>query len=104
MALKNIFSKQLPNMPKEYITRLVFDRRHRSIAVVKKDGQVVGGITYRPFHSQVAPSFMHSGSEWMQLCLFNTIGMSMSDIGIWNSWLGDLGAHQDYDTNAACAN
>ena len=53
MALKNIFSKQLPNMPKEYITRLVFDRRHRSVAVVKKDGQVVGGITYRPFHSQV---------------------------------------------------
>ncbi len=28
-GLKNIFSKQLPNMPKEYICRLVFDRRHR---------------------------------------------------------------------------
>ena len=25
VALKNIFSKQLPNMPKEYIVRLVFD-------------------------------------------------------------------------------
>ena len=56
MALKNIFSKQLPNMPKEYITRLVFDRRHRSVAVVKRGGQVVGGITYRPFHAQANPS------------------------------------------------
>ena len=53
IALKNIFSKQLPNMPREYITRLVFDRRHRSVAIVKQDGLVVGGITYRPFHSQV---------------------------------------------------
>ena len=26
--LKNIFSKQLPNMPKEYIVRLVLDPRH----------------------------------------------------------------------------
>jgi hypothetical protein len=53
IALKNIFSKQLPNMPREYITRLVLDRRHRSVAIVKQDGLVVGGITYRPFHSQV---------------------------------------------------
>lgn len=29
VGLKNVFSKQLPNMPKEYISRLVFDRRHR---------------------------------------------------------------------------
>lgn len=29
IGLKNVFSKCLPNMPKEYITRLVFDRRHR---------------------------------------------------------------------------
>lgn len=56
MSLKNIFSKQLPNMPKEYITRLVFDRRHRSVAVVKQGGQVVGGITYRPFHAQANPN------------------------------------------------
>lgn len=26
IALKNIFAKQLPKMPKEYIVRLVFDR------------------------------------------------------------------------------
>lgn len=30
VGLKNIYSRQLPNMPKEYITRLVLDRRHRS--------------------------------------------------------------------------
>ena len=29
IGLKNIFSKCLPNMPKTYIARLVFDRRHR---------------------------------------------------------------------------
>ena len=52
IGLKNIFSKQLPNMPKEYIVRLVFDRRHRSVALVKRNGTVVGGITYRAFHQQ----------------------------------------------------
>ena len=29
VGLKNVFSKCLPNMPKEYICRLIFDRRHR---------------------------------------------------------------------------
>jgi hypothetical protein len=38
--LKNIYSRQLPNMPKEYIARLVLDRRHRSVAIVKRNGQV----------------------------------------------------------------
>lgn len=77
-GLKNIFQKQLPNMPREYIARLVspsspwrnmgptfaltlgragwlgfiaqvFDRNHWSLAIVKHGLQVVGGITYRPF-------------------------------------------------------
>lgn len=52
IALKNIFSKQLPNMPREYIARLVLDRRHRSVAIVRRKLNVVGGITYRPFHQQ----------------------------------------------------
>ncbi|GAX80984.1 hypothetical protein CEUSTIGMA_g8419.t1 [Chlamydomonas eustigma] len=51
-GLKNIFSKQLPNMPKEYICRLVYDRRHRSVALVKRSGTVIGGITYRSFPLQ----------------------------------------------------
>ncbi len=39
-------------MPREYIARLVLDRRHRSVAIVRKRRTVVGGITYRPFHAQ----------------------------------------------------
>ncbi|KAJ3355815.1 histone acetyltransferase [Entophlyctis luteolus] len=48
-GLKNIYQKQLPNMPKEYIARLVYDRNHLSMALVKPPLTVVGGITYRPF-------------------------------------------------------
>ena len=48
-GLKHIFMKQLPKMPREYITRLVMDRHHWSMAIVKRGLQVVGGITYRPF-------------------------------------------------------
>lgn len=48
-GLKNIFQKQLPKMPKEYIARLVYDRTHLSIAIVKRPLEVVGGITYKPF-------------------------------------------------------
>lgn len=49
-GLKNIFQRQLPKMPREYITRLVMDRNHQSLAIVKRGLQVVGGITYRPFN------------------------------------------------------
>ncbi|KAL3717412.1 hypothetical protein ACJRO7_008920 [Eucalyptus globulus] len=51
IGLKNIFAKQLPNMPKEYIVRLVMDRNHKSVMVIRWN-QVVGGITYRPYASQ----------------------------------------------------
>jgi histone acetyltransferase len=51
-GLKNIFQKQLPKMPREYIARLVFDRSHISLAVVRKPLTVVGGITYRPFENR----------------------------------------------------
>ncbi|PRP85259.1 hypothetical protein PROFUN_07029 [Planoprotostelium fungivorum] len=55
--LKVIFSQQLPKMPKDYIVRLVFDRNHRALAVLKtvdegKEKDVVGGISFRPFKSQ----------------------------------------------------
>ena len=33
--LKNIIAKQLPKMPKEYIVRLVFDKRHESMIIIK---------------------------------------------------------------------
>jgi histone acetyltransferase len=48
-GLKCIFQKQLPKMPKDYIARLVYDKTHLSIAIVKQPLEVVGGITYRPF-------------------------------------------------------
>ena len=41
-GLKCIFQKQLPKMPKDYIARLVYDRTHVSIAIVKKPLEVVG--------------------------------------------------------------
>jgi histone acetyltransferase len=100
VTLKNIFSQQLPKMPKvrtaargrahthddaahrarprdplmpagwlraaadvavraahqEYIARLVLDRNHRSLCIVKDDGEgrrrVIGGICFRPFYTQ----------------------------------------------------
>ncbi len=51
ITLKNIFSRQLPKMPKEYIVRLVFDHRHYSLAICKK-GRIIGGICYRPYFPQ----------------------------------------------------
>lgn len=33
--LKNIIAKQLPKMPKEYIVRLVFDKKHESMVIMK---------------------------------------------------------------------
>ncbi|WVZ58996.1 hypothetical protein U9M48_009206 [Paspalum notatum var. saurae] len=51
IGLKNIFARQLPNMPKEYIVRLVMDRTHKSMMVIRNN-IVVGGITYRPYASQ----------------------------------------------------
>lgn len=49
--VKNIFATQLPKMPREYIARLVFDRKHRSLLAIKRD-RVVGGICFRPFVPQ----------------------------------------------------
>ncbi|CCH60454.1 hypothetical protein TBLA_0C06610 [Henningerozyma blattae CBS 6284] len=51
-GLKNIFQKQLPKMPKEYIARLVYDRSHVSMTIIRKPLTVVGGITYRPFEDR----------------------------------------------------
>ncbi|WKY13837.1 hypothetical protein Q1695_004572 [Nippostrongylus brasiliensis] len=52
LQLQSLFSVQLPKMPKEYITRLVFDDRHRSMVLLKKDKGVIGGICFRPFSTQ----------------------------------------------------
>lgn len=51
-GLKCLFQKQLPKMPKDYIARLVYDRTHLSIAIVKTPLEVIGGITYREFRDR----------------------------------------------------
>lgn len=51
-GLKCLFQKQLPKMPKDYIARLVYDRTHKSIAIVKKPLEVIGGISYREFRAR----------------------------------------------------
>ena len=64
--IKNLYARALPNMPKEYLTRLVFDANHKSLALVKdkkvfdvalvfhvvNSEQVVGAICFRPFVGQ----------------------------------------------------
>jgi len=57
LGLKNVFVKQLPNMPKVYVARLVFDRKHESVALLNRNSttkelQVMGGCCYRPFPTQ----------------------------------------------------
>ena len=38
-------------MPKDYIVRLVFDKRHISLAI-KSNEKIIGGICYRPYKDQ----------------------------------------------------
>eukprot|EP00984_Skeletonema_dohrnii_P015691 scaffold6822_cov121-Skeletonema_dohrnii-CCMP3373.AAC.11 len=56
IGLKSLFARQLPKMPKEYIARLVFDRRHKSLAILSSDpekkecdDEIIGGICYRAY-------------------------------------------------------
>lgn len=56
VGLKSLFAKQLPKMPRAYIARLVFDRRHVSLAILSddpavkdSDEEIIGAICFRPF-------------------------------------------------------
>ncbi|GBP43054.1 Histone acetyltransferase KAT2A [Eumeta japonica] len=66
IGLHNVFSHQLPEMTKEYISQLVFDprliaritlfcfdlnRKHKTLALIK-EGRPIGGICFRTFNSQ----------------------------------------------------
>ncbi|KAI1462798.1 histone acetyltransferase GCN5 [Annulohypoxylon moriforme] len=51
-GLKCLFQKQLPKMPKDYIARLVYDRTHLSLAIVRHPLEVIGGITFREFRAR----------------------------------------------------
>jgi histone acetyltransferase len=48
LMARNIFNRQLTNMPEHYITRLVFSDRHWTLLLIRQ-GAVFGGITFRPF-------------------------------------------------------
>ena len=39
-------------MPKEYIVKLVFDRNHESMIILKNGMKVVGGICFREFKQE----------------------------------------------------
>ncbi|XP_065084860.1 histone acetyltransferase KAT2A [Ochlerotatus camptorhynchus] len=51
LGLHSVFAHQLPGMPREYISQLVFDPKHKTLALVK-DGRPIGGICFRTFASQ----------------------------------------------------
>lgn len=50
--LKALFQKQLPKMPREYITRTVFDKNSHCMGIVKHGLKVVGGICFRLFEQR----------------------------------------------------
>lgn len=52
LIVKNIFAKQLPKMPKDYIFKTVFDRRHVTMLVISSDDQIIGGCCFRPFRDR----------------------------------------------------
>lgn len=45
---RNIFHRELAQMPEDYISKLVFNRYHYTL-VLLKEGLVYGGICFRPF-------------------------------------------------------
>lgn len=51
LGLQLVFAHQLPEMPREYISQLVFDSKHKTLALIKEN-QPIGGICFRPFPSQ----------------------------------------------------
>jgi histone acetyltransferase len=50
--LKNIFARQLPKMPKDYIVKLIFDRNHESMVIMREGEKVIGGICFRVFEAE----------------------------------------------------
>ncbi|KAI2618130.1 Bromodomain-containing protein [Hypoxylon sp. NC1633] len=51
-GLKTLFQAKLPGMPREYVTRIVFDRTHLSLAIVKPPSEVVAGVAWREFRDR----------------------------------------------------
>ncbi|CAG7923092.1 unnamed protein product [Penicillium olsonii] len=51
-GLNCLFQSQLPNMSAKYVARVVYERAHLSIAIIKKPFEVIGGITFREFRDR----------------------------------------------------
>ncbi|XP_012270627.1 histone acetyltransferase KAT2A [Orussus abietinus] len=51
IGLHNVFYHQLPAMPMEYLSRFIFDPKHKTLALIK-DGRSIGGICFRMFPTQ----------------------------------------------------
>lgn len=51
IGLQNVFSHQLTKMPRTYIAQLLFDPKHRTLALIR-DNQPIGGICFRTFETQ----------------------------------------------------
>ncbi|XP_055382309.1 histone acetyltransferase KAT2A [Condylostylus longicornis] len=51
LGLHSVFAHQLPEMPREYISQLVFDAKHKTLALIKHN-RPIGGICFRTFASQ----------------------------------------------------
>jgi len=39
-------------MPKEYIVKLVFDRNHESMIIIRNSKHIIGGICFRRYPTQ----------------------------------------------------
>ena len=69
---KCLFGRQLPKMPKEYIVRLVFDRRHFTLVMKKKESvdstgvgreSVIAAVCFRPFGKFAEIAFLAVSSK-----------------------------------------
>ena len=49
LHLRVLFSKALVKMPRDYVVRMIFDRRHYTYTMYREDGSIVGGLCFRPF-------------------------------------------------------
>ena len=49
LHLRNLFSKALVKMPRDYLVRMIFDRRHLTYTMYREDGSIIGGLCFRPF-------------------------------------------------------
>jgi histone acetyltransferase len=81
--LKNIIAKQLPKMPKEYIVRLVFDKKHESMIIKKNNvDKVIGGVCYRPNYDQGFIEIAFLAISSLEQVKVNLIKINY--LGIWN--------------------